>query len=321
MKDKLDDNCVANPVTDDSPIVFGSPPADLEHWKSEFDAEMYQCRYKGLGGKNPSLNILHIGTDLKCVSSEISKIIEFLESRSFAVNRISKPKDWSDADILIIGSDMKHSMSATNMVKYLPSNFGVITSLDVLFYGLDGKIDTKWLVYQPMHTDRSFSTEGVCMVHSRIRRWTDDIVMRGILVAISIDIENCIDVIMDKNSNSWKDKSFAEKIAWFKKKVKVDGHLDADADAELFFGAVDIVRDCRNTAAHQQKNDSKDLNKEVQKNEDFFKLAIKHKRLDLCPTSMIHDFKYMINMQKYYIRLATWSSDWVNEYAERYCQK
>ena len=213
-------------------------------------------------------------------------------------------------------------MNATNMVKYLPSNFGVITSLDVLFYGLDRKIDTKWLVYQPMHTDRSFSTEGVCMVHSHIRRWTDVIVMRGILVAISIDIENCIDAIMDKNSNSCKDKPFAEKITWFKKKVKADGHLDVDAiDTELFFGAVDIVRDCRNAAAHQQKNDSKDLNKEVQKNEDFFKLVIKHKRLDLCPTSMIHDFKYMINVQKYYIRFATWSSDWVNEYAKRYCQK
>ena len=303
-------------LTDSLPIVFGAIPDGLERWKSEFDAEMYQCRYKRHGEKDLELNILHVSTDLKCVSSEIVKIIEFLESRSFIVKHVSKPKYWSDADILIIGSDGKHSMDAINMVKYLPSSFGIITSLDVLLYGLDGKIDTKLeLAHQPMHTNNSFRLEGVCMVHSHIRKWTDVIVIRGIIVAISIDIENRIDTIMDKNSASWKNKSFSNKIDGFKNKVEVDGRLDTDA--ELFFAAVSVVRECRNTAAHPQKNDLKDISKEVQRNEDFYKLAIKHKRLNIRPMPIIRDLKYIIEGSRYYIKLATWSNDWVNEYAKR----
>ena len=266
----------------------------------------------------------YINTDLKCVSSEISKIIEFLESRSFIVAHEHKPKDWSDADILIIGSDTKHSKNAINMIKYLPSNLGIITSLDILFYGLDGKIDTPELTYQPMHTNNSFSTEGVCMVHSHIRRLTDDITMRGILVAISIDIENCINTIMDKSSKSWSDKSFAKKIACFKNKVECDGYLNVDVDVnvELFFNAVNIVRELRNTAAHQQKKDPKELYKEEQRNEEFYKFAREHGRFDLCPASpIIYDFKYMVSMTKYFIRLATLCYDWVNEYAKQYGKK
>ena len=315
---------MANPVTDDSPIVFGSPPADLEHWKSEFDAMMHRCRYVGPGGKNPQFNILHIGTNLKHVAYEMLKIIGFLESGSFIVEHEHKPEDWSDADILIIGSDTKHSKNAINMIKYLPSNLGIITSLDVLFYGLDEKIDTPELTYQPMHTNNSFSTEGVCMVHSHIRRLTDDITMRGILVAISIDIENCIDTIMDRNSKSWNDKSFAKKIVCFKNKVECDGclNVDVDVNVELFFNAVNIVRELRNTAAHQQKKDPKELSKEEQRNEEFYKFAREHGRFDLCPASpIIYDFKYMVSMTKYFIRLATLCYDWVNEYAKRYGKK
>ena len=115
MENDSDDDCIVNPVTDDSPIVFGASPADLEQWKSEFDAMMHRCRYVGPGGKNPQLNILHIGTDLKHTAREMSKILGFLESHSFIVSYEPKPKDWSDADILIIGSDTKHSKNAINM--------------------------------------------------------------------------------------------------------------------------------------------------------------------------------------------------------------
>lgn len=303
----------------DSPIVFGDLPNDLECWKLDFDVLMCECRYVGSGGKNPQINILHIGINFKSTMVEMTKILRFLECSSFTIEYKYKPKDWSDADILIIGSDVKNSKNAINMIKYLPSSLGIITSLDVLFYGVDGKIDTPELTYQPLHTNSLFGNDGVCMVHSYIRRLTDDITTRGIFVAISIDIENCIDIIMDKNSKSWNDKPLATKIDCFKNKIKHDGYLNNDVNVELFFSAMGIVRDCRNTSGHKQQQNEKERLKEYQRNEEFYKFARDCDRNDLCPPiSKINDFNYMIQVKKYYVRLATLCYDWVNEYAKRH---
>ena len=300
--------------TTDPQIMFGVHSDDVEHWKSEFDTEMHRYRRDCYGEKCVSLNILHVSTNLEATSLEMAKITRFLESRGFSYECMPKPKDWSDADILIVGSDKRHSEYAVNMIKYLSSNFGIVAPLDVLLYGLHGKIMTGMSpVDRPLLTDKLFGLDGVCMVHSRIRRWTDNIVIVGIITSKIIDIENCIDAVM-----GWNNNSFAIKIEDFKKKIDDNGRLDLEA--ELFFAAVDVARECRNVAAHAQKHGPKNKDKTEQKTKVFNELAVKQKRFELCLMCDPGDPRYMMEALKYYIRLAMCAHNWASKYVKRYGQ-
>ena len=188
-----------------------------------------------------------------------------------------KPKDWPDADILIVGSDEQHSKDAANLVNYLPTVFGIVTPLDVLLYGTHGRIETSPApTDRPLLAGKSFGVDGVCLAHSRMRRWTDNIVFGGIFNAKVVGIENCIDAVM-----GWKDKWFTTKVRDFKEKVKDDGHWNSEA--ELFFAAVDVANACRNVGAHAQahvpKNKSVDYSGE--KLQAFNAVAARHGRHEL----------------------------------------
>lgn len=300
------------------PIMFGGYPDDVDYmrWRSEFDAEMYRCRRGNYGEKGSSLDILHISTDLEAASGEMKKIIGFLKLRSFAIQRVHKPKYWTEADLLIIGGDEPHSKYAANLTNYLPSVLGIVTPLDVLLYGLHGKIETNLApVDRPFLTDRYFGLDGVCLVHSRMRRWTDSIVFGGIFNNKVIGIENCIDAVL-----GWKDKWFTTKVKNFKKKLKDKGRYDSEA--ELFFAAVDVANACRNVGAHAQKHvpKNKSFDYTAEKLQEFNKVAAKHKRTELYLGYVSNNFAGMTESTKHYIRLATYAHNWAIEYVKLYGQ-
>ena len=298
--------------TDSSPIVFGVHHDYTEHWQSVFGADMHRYRRTPHAEKGNSLNILHVSTDPKAASGEMSEITRFLESRCFSDECMHKPKDWSDADILIIGSDERHSECAVKMAKYISSSSGIVMPLDVLLYGLHGKIIPDMLpVDRPLLTNKFFGIDGICMAHSRMRRWVDNIVIVGIITSKIIGVENCIDAVM-----GWNNEWFAEKVDAFKEKVRDDGRLDYEA--ELFFAAVDVARECRNVSVHVQKHNPNNKDRTREKTSKFNRLATMQNRFELCLMCDYDDPRYMIEAIKYYTRLATCAHDWVSEYAKRY---
>ena len=298
--------------TDNSPIVFGAYHDYVEHWQSVFEADMHRYRRAPYAEKGNSLNILHVSTDLKAASGEMLEINRFLASRCFSDEYMHNTKDWSGADILIIGSDEQYSTCAVNMAKYLSSSSGIVMSLDVLLYGLHGKIIPDMSpVDRPLLTNKFFGIDGICMAHSHIRRWVDSIVVVGIVTSKIIGVENCIDDVMN-----WNNKPFAKKVDAFKEKVRDDGRLDYEAEA--FFAAVDVARTCRNVVAHAQKYGPKIKDQTEQKTKKFNELMTKQKRFEMCLMCDTDDPRYMIETLKYYIRLATCAYDWVSEYAKRY---
>ncbi len=298
------------------PIVFGNYPDDVDfkRWMSGFDGEMHRYRRGPYGEKGSSLNILHVSTDLEAASGEMAKVTSFMESRGFSHERAPEPKHWPDADLLIVGSDERHSEYAINMVNYLPSVFGLVTPLDVLLYGTYGRIETGLApVDQPLLVGKSFGVDGVCLAHSRMRRWTDNIVFGGIFNAKVAGIENCIDAVM-----GWKDKWFIAKVRDFKKKVKKDGHWDDEA--ELFFAAVDVANACRNVGVHAQAHvpQNKSADYSGKKLQAFNAVAASHGRHELHMTFVSNDFIGIMETAKNYIRLATYAHNWASEYVKLY---
>ena len=298
------------------PIIFGGYRSDFDfkRWMSGFDAEMHCYRRGPYGEKGTSLDILHISTDLKAASDEMATIAGFLESRGFSHECVPKPKQWSEADLLIVGSDELHSKYAVDMASNLPSVLGIVTPLDVLLYGLHGRIETGLApVDRPLLAGKSFGVDGICLAHYRMRRWTDNIVLGGTFNAKVIGIENCIDAVM-----GWKDKWFTTKVRAFKEKVMADGHWDHEA--ELFFAAVELAYTCRNVGAHAQphvpKNKSADYSKK--KLQAFNEVAAKHGRYELYKTLVSNNAAGMTESIRHYIRLATYAHNWASEYARHY---
>lgn len=299
------------------PIIFGGyPGVEYIRWRSGFDAEMYRCRRGRYGEKGSSLDILHVSTDLEAASSEMKKIVTFLESRGFHTQCVPSPGYWPEADLLIIGSDKPHSEHAVNLANYLPSVLGIVTPLDVLLYGLHGKIETKLApADQPLLAGRSFGLDGICLTHSRMRRWTDNIVLGGIFNTKVIGIENCIDAVM-----GWKDKWFTAKVRDFEKKVRDDGRYDPEA--ELFFAAVRVANACRNVGVHAlehvPKNKRFDYSGEAL--QKFNEVAAKHKRNELCLEYVSNNFAGTTESIKHYTKIATYAHNWACEYVKLYGQ-
>ena len=93
---------------------------------------------------------------------------------------------------------------------------------------------------------------------------------------MQIEIEDYIDVML----GTWKLRS-VERIEAFKSKVKIDGRWGPDA--ELFFAAMDAIRNSRNTGSHPLQGVPKEeLKKKVERVDhsrvEFGKLVRKHKR-------------------------------------------
>ena len=317
VENNSDNDGIMNQKTDDSPIVFGVLPEDIKRWSDGYDVEMYQCTYNGDWTTPIILNVLHVSTNLKLVSDEMKEIIKFLKSRNFNVNSISKPKDWTDADVLIIGTDGLNTVGAQKMIDRFPSNFGIVRTLDALLYGPDGKLIVDTLLLKELYfTDDSLKLECISMIISNIRRQLDYILIRGIFAARSIEIESCIDGIMNGDTSYHDDIAFGNKIKYFKKNIKNKNQFDSNA--ELFFTAMSIVRRVRNDLVHTPqslKDDGLDCYMHI-----FNEIADECGRNDLCKVFKPGP-RFQINVTKHFIRLASYSLEWIKEYSKRYGQK
>lgn len=301
-----------------SPIIFGGDPDDdvIRKSRSRFDVEMLQYRRGHYGDRYGSLNILHISTDLVAASGEIAKITRFLQMHGFTAECVFEPAYWRAADLLLVGSDRQHLECAVNLINRVPSNIGLVTPLDVLLYGPDSMMSANFApAGWPLIVNKPFGLDGICLVHSRMRRWTDYMVFSGIFTTKIIGIENCIDTVM-----GWRDKWFADKVEDFEKKIKADGHWDSNA--ELFIAAVDFTRVCRNSAVHAQTRVPLEKSKDqtVKKLKAFNTVAIRHDRFDLYKMFFDNNFTGEIESMKHYIKLATLAHNWASEYARRYGQ-
>lgn len=277
---------------------------------------MYRCRRGRYGEKGSSLDILHVSTDLEAASSEMKKVVIFLKSRGFHIQRVPSPGYWTEADLLIIGSDKPHSKHAAKLANYLPSVLGIVTPLDVLLYGLHGKIETNLApADRPLLAGRSFGLDGVCLTHFRMRRWTDNIVFGGIFNTKVIGIENCIDAVM-----GWKDKWFTTKVRDFEKKIRDDGRYDPEA--EMFFAAVGVANACRNVGAHAQEHvpENKIFDYTEKALQKFYEVAAKHKRNELRLEYVSSNFAGITEFIKHYIKIATYAHNWACEYVKLYGQ-
>ena len=304
--------------TDNSPIVFGVLPDNIERWKSGFHAEMYRYKCGSYWNVPISLNILHVSTNLNAVSDITKEITNFLKIHGFSSEYISNPKNWSDADILLIGSDDHRFDDAKNMVLNLPAAFGIVAPFDVLFYKLDGMVATGLLPWKPLFsTGPLLRLECTCMVYSSMHKWVDPTTNRGILAAITIEIEKCIDAVMNKNdTREWERKNLYCKIKAFKTYVKSKDQLDANA--KLFFAAMNVVRGARNMFVHPLSHRSDGKNNQ---NFNKFHLAvIEPGRADLCMQWSSDNSRHSIDAAKYAIKLATHAHHWACEYAKRYAK-
>ena len=298
-----------------TPILFGILPEDIERWKSGFSAEMHKYKCSSYWNVPISLNILHVSTNLDAVSDITAKITNFLELRGFSNEHIPNP-NWADADILIIGSNSQHLNDAKNMVLKLPSVFGIVIPSDVLFYKLDGTEAIGLLPSDPLFsTGPSLSLECTYMIYSSMQKWVDNTANRGIMADLTIQIEQCIDYVMDKNKiDKWEKNTLRCKIEAFKAHVESENRLDKNA--ELFFAAMNAVRNTRNTFVHVLSH------RPNGKNElaflEFNITAMKHGRFDLYMRLSSDNSRHFMETVKYSIMLATHARNWVREYAKQY---
>ena len=315
MTNDSDNDGMVNHVTNDSPIVFGVLPSVIKSWQSKFNADMHNYKCSKYWNKEINLNILHISTDLNAASDTIKKITEFLRSRGFTYDHTLNTKKWIDVDVLIVGGDDQHWNDTADILSNLSSVLGIDVPSDVLMYYLDA--DKTVIGALPLENlfpfDELWDMECKCVVYSNIRMWIHGTITFGVITTKSVDIERSIEKVI--NWKPSKNDKFSDKIKCFKKDVKRKNRFDSNA--ELFFIAVNIVREARNTLVHP--SNSVKYSKLFNYIDDFNGTARKCGRKDLCREFDDDDPRFSIDVTKHCIRLASYSNDWITEYSKRYC--
>ena len=133
---------------------------------------------------------------------------------------------------------------------------------------------------------------------------------------MQIEIEDHIDTML----GTWKTRS-TEKIETFKSKVRIDRRWGPDA--ELFFAAMDVIRDSRNTGSHSLRGmPEEELKRKVEQAErakaEFHRLARKHKRPFKPPTFASPTDVDLHTVTKWEIGIAQMAIGWVDEYSKLY---
>ena len=119
---------------------------------------------------------------------------------------------------------------------------------------------------------------------------------------------------------TWEARS-VERIKAFKSKVKSDGRWGPDS--ELFFAALDAIRNSRNTGSHPSQGVPKEkLKKKVERMNnsrvEFGKLARKHKQPFEPPTLDSLEEEDRHTVMKWEISIAQMAVRWVAEYSKLY---
>ena len=134
---------------------------------------------------------------------------------------------------------------------------------------------------------------------------------------MQIGIEDHIDVML----GTWRVCS-VERIEAFKSKVKIDGRWGPDS--ELFFAALDVIRNSRNTGSHPLQGVPKEeLKKKVERMDhskvEFGKLARKHKRSFEPSMFDSPEEEDLHTVTKWETSIAQMAIEWVAEYSKLYC--
>ena len=263
--------------------TFGSEPDwnKSKIYGSSLRIEMLWCT-DVRGDQSKSVNVLHASTDLESANSSMDRFILLMKEMGFDCRRESGLNTdassglGADIDVVIVGSDQNHSNNANYFIQRIALGFlEIVPELDVLWYGTD------YTPQQPQDmnlqcSNRAFSVEAACLVHSHARRRKDIAMWRGLCVSMLLRIEDIIDGMLNTwNREAWK------KIHMFEDRIRKDGRWGPDAD--LFFAAVAVILDARNVAAHTQDNMPAKKRQEqeaISKNltDCFNKLAEMHRR-------------------------------------------
>lgn len=295
-----------------------------------FEAEMYRfaddrrerARY---------VNVLHLGTDLGAARPEMDRIVESMKNWGYVAKIkpdliLSNDRKMllacSDTDVLVLGSDAARHASADYVLRCMRAGwFGIVPHWDVLWYGADSVTEPHTeqpkphagRVSQPLYSGRKFALDGICLVHSHIRRRDDEFAMRGAYVSMLREIEGYINGLV---KNAWKINSMDEKFKAFKDKVTNDGH--SGSDVRLFFAALDILRNSRNAGVHLVRGlPPAQVKKRRERSEklaaDFDMLANAYNRPLWPPIVSSLDDSHLIN--KWEFGVAHMAATWLEEYS------
>ena len=252
---------------------FGSMPDldELRHNMQNFDVEIFRFTDNSrIMSKH--VNILHFGTDLDEVRSEIDRIVSFMTEKGFEHTRDKNPVSLNDADMIIMGSDAARFESANDVAEVIIfGRNGLMPYWDVLWYGTDYTPKPVFMpTMSPLCSGRTFAMDEICLIHAHIRRRDDISAMYEIYAPIMILIEGCMDNMM----GTWKERA-EDKIKAFRRRVECDGRCGHDAD--LFFAAMAALRRIRNIGVHSFIGMPKDdINKKL---EQFKTSTVEFERL------------------------------------------
>ena len=308
-------------MTADTP-KFGHLPdwGTSTHPMTNFGVETFRCT-NSHGGRPKNVNILHVGTDLDGARHEMDRIVQFMREKGFGVRHESgiDTRNGMDVDMVIVGSEAASCEGAYYLIRRISAGFlGLTPWWDVLWYGTDYTPQPDLpLTIKPSCSSHAFSMDGICLAHAHIRRRDDVAALRGAHLTMQIGIEDHIDVML----GTWRVRS-VERIEAFKSKVKIDGRWGPDS--ELFFAALDAIRNSRNTGSHPLQGVPKEeLKKKVERMDhsrvEFGKLARKHKRPFEPPMFDSLEEEDLHAVTKWETSIAQMAIEWVAEYSKLYC--
>ena len=324
---------------------FGGRITDAEsnfaEHMSDFSVEMLRCS-RHHDGSLQEVKILHISMGLEVVQHETYRIIQHMKDEGFDVKRENYQnsvfrEEWAGTNILILGNDDDHSAQACKLLQLVDAGLlsSVVLGWDVLLYDVSvvsGSRPVKRPAYLPRNTnsdnilwsDRKFSLDGICLIRAHIRRRKDAVALRGLVGDAMMSIESNIDDIMgeDYKKKNGQDPWIAEKVKQFRKKIEPNG--GSMHQAELFFAAVDILRESRNVAMHIPQSTeagSKKLKKYIDASPKFDRLARKYafndKRGLDCNIANLPVHEAFFIRFKWLVFLAKMSIVWLGEYIGR----
>ena len=223
------------------------------------DAEMYWC-YRSHYGECQEVRILHMSTCRAGAWPEILKILQYMNSAGFVVreykqyNGIGFLREWSTADVILLGCDSKQTARIRNAINEMERGLhGVVREWDVLWYFLDGLVPRKARQHMGgsgLCANELFSTEGIRMMRAHIRRRHDIIAQRGLYVTLEQWITDGIDKIVSPNP---KRDNFGQKVDRLKNDVGT-----GDRDRDMFFAVVEFLMEVRNRSSHPKVDSSFD---------------------------------------------------------------
>ena len=281
------------------------------------------------------VNMLHLGTDLDAVTSEMNRIVQFMNKVGYEVDLEQGLSLYNDREMILTGSDTDMIIMGSDAARYASARyvlwcigigwFGIVPYWDVLWYGMDGAPEP--FIEQlepdvrradpPLCSSREFSSDGACLLHAHIRRRDDVAASRGAYNSILIELEGRINLLM-KREKVWKIRSADKKFEAFKAKVTNEGHSKPEID--LFFAAVDVLRNSRNVGAHPLDGlPLVEINRKIALGEkraaEFNRLAERHKRPLWPPivSSSRADYHAIVRWESSIAHMAV---AWLDEYSK-----